>query len=98
MTIVLLSDATLMPDVAISSTPVEHNNAEVVSSILDDLKIEMGETNDDSATMSYVNSLIAEVTVTGVTNIADFKLSLYFKPTTDIVSKITIIIITIIIT
>ena len=88
MTIVLLSDSTLMPDAAISLTPVEGTNAEVVSSILDDLEIELGETNDGSTTMSYINTPIIEITV-DVTNVTDFKLNLYLKPTIDIVSKIT---------
>ena len=76
-----------MPDAAISLTPVEDTDAEVVSSILDELESEIEETNNGSTTMSYVNSLITEVTVTDVTNVTDFKLNLYLKPTTDIVSK-----------
>jgi len=87
MSVVLITDSTLMPDLEISTTPISLSNsdAEVSTSILEDLSNAISDSSDDSTTKAYVNSMITEVTVnTSGVDLDAFKLNLYMKPTTDI--------------
>ena len=87
MAIVLISDTTLMPSLAISIPPFMDNSSDsdVVSDILQNFELQKMKTDKTSTKKSYVNSLIAEVKVENAPD--DFKLNLYLRPTIDIVSR-----------
>ena len=99
MAIVLITDSTLMPDAEISVTPTvevkegESKNDATVSKILDDLEIEIGDTDGTETkkkTKTYVNSFITEVKVEAKADATGeavpFELNLFMKPNIDIVS------------
>jgi hypothetical protein len=86
MSVVLVTDSTLMPDLEISTTPIADSDAEVSTSILEDLSNAISDSSDDSTTKAYVNSMITEVTVN--TSGVDLDHLYLMKPTTDIVSVV----------
>lgn len=86
MTVVLITDATLMPDTSISVVPLDtEDDKSTVQNILGDLQTELYSNNKAEVEKQYVNSFITEVQVQSPPD--DFKLNLYMKPNIDIVSK-----------
>ena len=91
MTVVLMTDSTLMPDTKISIVKKERGekDKDVVNEILNDLQRDMNNTlavNKEGGKVkkTFVNSIITRAKVENPPD--DFKLNLYTKPTIDIVS------------
>ena len=95
MSIVLITDSTLMLDADISVTPVANTDAEakekaktIVADIMRNLESDGNGTEDKTVAKTYVNSLITEVTVEASEDDDNdgFQLDLFLRPTLDIVS------------
>eukprot|EP00116_Pleurobrachia_bachei_P016282 sb/3476544/ len=95
MSIVLITDSTLMLDAGISVTPVANSEEEaqekaktIVADIMRNLESDGNGTEDTTVSKTYVNSLITEVTVKPKDDDddSDFQLDLFLRPTLDIVS------------
>ena len=97
MSIVLITDSTLMLDADISATPKADTEEKakkaakaIVSDIMRNLESDGNGTEDQTTQKTYVNSLITEVTVKPSDDGDDegFELDLFLRPTLDIVSPI----------
>ena len=92
MAVVLITDATLMPDAKISIIKQEETDQDddTVKQILEDLKKDMEDKaaagSSETPKKKYVNSFITEISVENPPE--DFKLNLFMKPTVDIVSNL----------
>ncbi|KAL5265842.1 hypothetical protein ACHWQZ_G006505 [Mnemiopsis leidyi] len=88
MAVVLITDATLMPDAKISIIKQEETDQDddTVKQILEDLKKDMEDKaaagSSETPKKKYVNSFITEISVENPPE--DFKLNLFMKPTVDI--------------
>ena len=95
----IITDATLMLDADISTTPVAKSEEEakekakmIVDDIMRNLESDGNGTEDNTRRRTYVNSLITEVTVKPSDgNDTEFELDLFLRPTIDIVSFLLIV-------
>ena len=90
MAVVLIPEATLMPDTKVSvvDKDAEEKDEDIVSEILEDLMKDMKgspSANSTDLEKTFMNSVVVEVNVDNPPE--QFKLNLFIKPFIDIVSK-----------
>ena len=90
MAVVLITEATLMPDTKVSvvDKDAEEKDEDIVSEILEDLMKDMKgspSANSTDLEKTFMNSMVVEVKVDNPPK--QFKINLFMKPFIDIVSK-----------
>ena len=90
MAVVLITEATLMPDTKVSvvDKDAEEKDEDIVGEILEDLKKDIKgspRANSTDLEKTFMNSVVVEVNVNNPPE--QFKLNLFIKPFIDIVSK-----------